>query len=56
MLGIDPLSVKVIPRGTLASYEEKFGYPISKINASRHDELTVLRLAEQNNGEEGIKC
>lgn len=51
MLGIEPLAVRVLPRGTLAAFEEKFGQPIRKINASHMDELTVLRLADASREE-----
>ena len=44
MLGIDPLSVQVIPSGTMEAYRQKFGAPIAKINAPREDEAELLRL------------
>ena len=44
MLGIDPLSVTVLPHGTMAAFEKIFGRPIRKINASRQDEIELLRL------------
>ena len=44
MLGIDPLSVTVLPCGTMAEFEKTFGRPIRKINASRQDEIELLRL------------
>ena len=44
MLGIDPLSVTILPYGTMAQFENVFGHPIRKINASRQDEIELLRL------------
>jgi len=46
MLGIEPLSVQVLPRGTMAAYREVYGESIRKINASRLEELAMLRLAD----------
>ncbi len=45
MLGIDPLSVQVLPRGTMAAFEKRFGAPIQTINPPREDETEILRLA-----------
>ena len=44
MLGIDPLSVTILPCGTMARYEKIFGQHIRKINPSRQDEIELLRL------------
>lgn len=44
MLGIEPLSVTLLPPGTLKTFQEKFGRPIRKINPSRQDEVEILRL------------
>ena len=44
MLGIEPLSVTLLPAGTIRRFEEIFNRPIRKINASRHDEIEILRL------------
>jgi hypothetical protein len=44
MLGIEPLSVTVLPRGTLARFEQTFGRPIRRINPSRQDEIEILRM------------
>ena len=44
MLGIEPLSVTLLPAGTIKKFEETFGRPIRKINASRQDEIEILRL------------
>lgn len=44
MLGIDPLSVTIIPTGTMDKFEEKFGRKIRKINASKQDEIEILRM------------
>lgn len=44
MLGIDPLSVDVLPRGTMEKFKKIFGRRIRKINPSRQDEIEVLRL------------
>jgi len=46
MLGIEPLSVQVLPRGTMAAFQRIHGEPIQKINASRRDELALLRLLD----------
>jgi len=47
MLGIEPLSVTLLPAGTIQRFEETFGRPIRKINASRQDEIEILRLNKQ---------
>ena len=53
MLGIDPLSVRILPRGSMAAYENHYGEPIRKINCSRSDELSLLRLiGERGEGDE----
>ena len=44
MLGIDPLSVTILPCGTMTKFEKIFGRPLRKINASRQDEIELLRL------------
>ena len=44
MLGIEPLSVTLLPRGTIQRFEEKFNRQIRKINPSRQDEIELLRL------------
>lgn len=44
MLGIEPLSVTVLPRGTLQTFERNFGRRIRKINPSRQDEIEILRM------------
>lgn len=44
MLGIEPLSVTLLPAGTIKKFEELFHRPIRKINASRQDEIELLRL------------
>lgn len=44
MLGIDPMTVTVLPRGTMQRFEEVFGRHIRKINPSRQDEIEILRL------------
>ena len=45
MLGIDPLSVQILPKGTMARFRKQCGAPIQKINAPREDEVEILRLA-----------
>ena len=45
MLGIEPLSVTVLPRGTMAKFEHTFGKHIRKINPARQEEIELLRLA-----------
>ena len=44
MLGIEPLSVTVLPRGTLSRFEQTFGRRIRKINPPRQDEIEILRM------------
>ena len=44
MLGIEPLSVTVLPYGTLRKFEKNFGRRIRKINPTRQDEIEVLKL------------
>lgn len=45
MLGIEPLSVQVIPKGTMDAYEQRYREPVRKINASRSEEIAILQLA-----------
>jgi len=53
MLGIDPLSVQVLPHGTMAAYAERYGEPIRRINCSRSDELSLIRLmTERGEGDD----
>ena len=54
MLGIDPLSVRVLPAGTLKAYRERYGEPIRKINCDKSDEVCLLRLVDEL-GEEAVK-
>ena len=44
MLGIEPLSVTLLPSGTLERFEKTFGRKIRKINPSRQDEVEILRM------------
>lgn len=44
MLGIEPLSVAILPYGTMKKFENEFGHKIRKINPSRQDEIEILRL------------
>ena len=44
MLGIEPLSVTVLPAGTLNRFEQAFGRPIRRINPPRQDEIEILRM------------
>ena len=44
MLGIEPLSVTILPKGTMKKFEEEFGRKIRKINPSHQDEIEVLKL------------
>ena len=46
MLGIEPLALTLLPTGTINKFEEVFGRPIRTINASRQDEIEILRLRE----------
>ena len=44
MLGIEPLSVTVLPAGTLQKFEQNFGRRIRRINPPRQDEIEILRM------------
>lgn len=44
MLGIEPLSVTVLPTGTMDRFESIFGYKIRKINPTRQEEIELLKL------------
>ena len=44
MLGIEPLSVTVLPAGTLNRFKQAFGRPIRRINPPRQDEIEILRM------------
>ena len=43
MLDIEPLSVTILPQGTMKKFEEEFGRKIRKINPSHQDEIEVLK-------------
>lgn len=45
MLGIDPLSVSVLPKGTLAEFRRILGRDIRRINPSRQDEEEILKIS-----------
>jgi hypothetical protein len=47
MLGIEPLSVQVLPRGTMDAYQRRYREPVRKINASRSEEIAVLQMAAE---------
>ena len=47
MLGIEPLSVEVLPQGTMAAYERRYREPVRKINASRSEEIAMLQIAAE---------
>ena len=53
MLGIEPLSVEVLPRGTMEAYERKYREPVRKINASRSEEIAMLQIAAE--GREAVE-
>ena len=44
MLGIEPLSVTIIPKGTMQKFASSFGRKIRKINPSHQDEIEILKL------------
>lgn len=46
MLGIEPLSVTLLPAGTIKKFETNFGRSIRKINPSHQDEIEILRLKQ----------
>ncbi len=45
MLGIDPLEIKILPRGTIGRYERSEGITLRKINPSPYDVTELLKLA-----------
>lgn len=45
MLGIDPLVVSVMPRGTLNQFTDTFGRNLRKMNPSPYDIIEVLKIA-----------
>ena len=53
MLGIEPLSVDVLPRGTMEAYKSRYREPVRKINASRSEEIAILQLAAE--GREAVE-
>ena len=48
LLGVDPLLVSIIPRGTINRFVDKFGRILRRMNPSPYDIIEVLKIA---NGE-----
>ncbi|MGI6094076.1 MAG: GH3 family domain-containing protein [Lachnospiraceae bacterium] len=49
LLGVEPLAVTILPAGTLRRFEERYGYPIRKINPSMQDVIDLKHLLEELN-------
>ena len=49
LLGVEPLAVTILPSGTLKRFEERYGYPIRKINPSMQDVVDLRHLLEESN-------
>ncbi len=45
LLGIDPLKISVIPRGTISEFIDTFGRTIRRMNASHYDLVEILKIA-----------
>ncbi len=45
LLGIDPLKVTVIPRGSIGRFLDKFGRNIRRMNPSHYDMVEILKIA-----------
>ena len=54
LLGIDPLTVSIIPAGTISQYYDTYGRRLRKINPSHYDVLEVLKISRGLNGKEVI--
>jgi hypothetical protein len=52
LLGIDPLIVSIIPRGTISQYYYTFGRSLRKVNPSPFDVTDVLKIARCGSGKE----
>lgn len=44
LLGMEPLKVTILPAGTLAAFEKKYGYPMRKINPLMRDVIDLKRM------------
>jgi hypothetical protein len=45
LLGMDPLEISVLPKGTIAKHCAVFGKKIRRMNPSRYDVIDVLKIA-----------
>ena len=54
LLGIDPLEISILPKGTIAKYRELFGKKIRRINPSHHDVIEILKLASHGSLKEEV--
>lgn len=45
LLGIDPLTVTVIPRGTIGQFFDAFGRSIRRMNPSHYDLIEIMKIA-----------
>jgi len=52
LLGIDPLTVSIIPAGTIHTYNASFGRSLRRMNPLPHDVVEVLKIARGGTGKE----
>jgi len=45
LLGIDPLKITMLPRGSISKFSEEFGRSIRKMNPSHFDIIEILKIA-----------
>jgi hypothetical protein len=50
LLGIDPLAVTIIPKGTIRQYCDTFGRSLRRMNPSPFDVIEVLKITHGRNG------
>lgn len=49
LLGVEPLTVTIIPAGTIDRFENKYGHPIRKINPSMQDVIDMKNMLKERN-------
>ncbi len=47
ILGMEPVDIELLPKDSFKKYEKKYGKSIRKMNASQHDLINLLKLAER---------
>lgn len=47
ILGMEPVDIVLLPKDTFKKYEKKYATSIRRMNASKHDLLNLLKIAER---------